>query len=196
MLEHSVDRVSIVRTSETELVSRLKAAPRSESAWADFYRRMFPPVYYCVYRRLGGDSSAAQDLTQDAFTRFVQYGAIQAVKDDDHALAYLRQTARRLCADYQRSSSPVVSLEVVDQRSQQLVTDGGDADMADLFIDLERLAGLLNESDADLLLGLIEGKSLEDLAKALNVTYGAVAVRLHRLRKKFMSLKQEVTNSL
>jgi len=53
--------------------------------------------------------------------------------------------------------------------------------------DIEHLAGSLSDEEQRLLRELITNTSLNEIAEALGITYGAAAVRIHRLRGKLHS---------
>jgi RNA polymerase sigma factor (sigma-70 family) len=129
------------------------------------------------------DGDLAQDLTQDAFLRFLTSGAIAKVSTGDDAVAYLRAIVRNLVRDYyrQRFLHPMISVDAIGASElesalnrvvQRSITD----------IDFALIPDLRDE-DRVLLRFTIEGLSITEVAEQLGLTYSAAAVRLHRLRK-------------
>ena len=171
----------------TEFLRRLRAAPKNRALWEEMYRTLRPIVYRTAYRLLHGEVALAEDVTQEAFLRFLQYGKLSTLESDDHLLAYLRQTTRHLCWDRLRQASRTVSLGSPEgvQALEQTVVDSEEVDQ--LSWDIEHLAGSLSDEEQRLLRELITNTSLNEIAEALGITYGAAAVRIHRLRGKLHS---------
>jgi RNA polymerase sigma factor (sigma-70 family) len=167
-----------------DLISRLRSHRSDKGLWAAFYAKLRPAVYFAAYRRLHGNRALAEDVTHDAFLRFIRYANLDALEDDDHALAYLRQTARHLCWDRLRHDKKLVSLES-HEAQEALETWGADeGERSALRLDVERLGRDLSPSDQELLTALIEGIDLKQIAQRLDITYGAAAVRVSRLRDR------------
>jgi RNA polymerase sigma factor (sigma-70 family) len=155
-------------------------------------------VYFAVYRRLGGRRALAEDVTHDTFLRFIHYINLDTLQDEAHALAYLRQSARRLCWDRLRAEQKTISLESDEGRQARALWASDEEEHRTLQWDVEHLAEGLSASERDLLTGLIDGANLKEIAQRLNISYGAAAVRTHRLRHKLAneinSLQHKVIN--
>jgi len=169
-----------------DLIHRLRSHRSDKGLWAALYSKLRPAVYFAVYRRLRGDRALAEDVTHDAFLRFIRYANLDALDDEAHALAYLRQTARHLCWDRLRHERKVVSLES-HEAQEALETWGADeGERNALRLDVERLGRDLSPSDQELLTALIEGIDLKQIAERLHISYGAAAARVSRLRDKLL----------
>lgn len=169
-----------------DLIKRLRSRRSDKGLWAELYTKLRPAVYFTVYRRLRGNRSLAEDVTHDAFLRFIRYANLSALDDEAHALAYLRQTARHLCWDRLRAERKVVSLESHEAQDALESWSADEGEGQTLRLDVERLAKDLSPSDQELLTALIEGVDLKEIAARRNISYGAAAVRVSRLRDKLL----------
>jgi RNA polymerase sigma-70 factor, ECF subfamily len=154
--------------------------------WREFYRRMWPLVFYTAYK-LTGDRAAAEDIAQETFIRFLRYSHANIPSDEKRLEAYLRQMTRHACFDLRRR----------DRRQdtrKQLLVESADMDSGDpqdhriLQEDVEMLFNELSAQETSLLILLLEGRSFREIASnCLNVSYNTVAARVHRLRNKIRS---------
>lgn len=165
------------------LLHQLQASPRDEKLWGALYERLHAQVYALTFHLCNANTDLAQDVTQDAFLRFIASGAIAKVESDSATVAYLRAIVRNLMHDYyrERLQHPHVSTEsmraddlerALHRVVQHTITD----------TDLLALPDLRPE-DRELLRLRLEGRTVSEVAERLGVTYSAAAVRLHRLRK-------------
>ena len=167
-----------------DLIQQLRSRRSDKGLWAALYTKLRPAVYFAAYHRLRGRTALAEDITHDAFLRFIRYANLEAIEDEGHALAYLRQSARHLCWDRLSAERKTVSLES-DEGKQALALWASDEDERQtLRWDVEKLSMALNASERELLTALIEGIELKEIAEKLNISYGAAVVRAHRLRRK------------
>lgn len=167
-----------------DLIQQLRSRRSDKGLWAALYSKLRPAVYFAVYRRLGGRRALAEDVTHDVFLRFIRYANLEALQDEGHALAYLRQSARHLCWDRLRAERRTVSLESEEGRHARARWTTDEDELRALRWDVERLAETLNASERELLTALIDGTDLREIALRFNISYGAAAVRAHRLRQK------------
>jgi RNA polymerase sigma-70 factor (ECF subfamily) len=176
-----------VVSTDKDVVSRVRECPRDPLVWGELYRKLRPAVYYTAYKLTGGDRAAAEDLTQDAFFRFIKMGDLQSIANEASATAYLRQITRRLLVDRIRSKRRLTTALELDAASRDVLFDPEDHRL--LVEDLEKIASDLPEEDRRLLAWLLEGRSVQDIAHSLlNLPYGTTAVRVHRLRKKIRNI--------
>lgn len=76
----------------------------------DQYDRIYKYLYFRLH-----DKHAAEDLTQEAFLRFL---GSRTYQDEDRQLQYLYTIARNLCSQYYRDSVITYSLEENDSLSE------------------------------------------------------------------------------
>jgi RNA polymerase sigma factor (sigma-70 family) len=166
----------------------LKASPKSPALWEAFYRAMYPTVLQAAFRLCGGNADVARDAAQEAFVRFAEHKSIVRVENDAHAAAFLRQIARRSLFDRLRQERGKGQFEQVESSHLHVdaATSAWIAEEARIerLHDLETLAKSLSAEDQHLLGRLLDGDSLEELAKNQGVSYSALAVRVHRMRRR------------
>jgi RNA polymerase sigma factor (sigma-70 family) len=167
-----------------DLVQQLRSRRSDKDLWAEFYAKLRPAVYFAVYRRLSGRRALAEDVTQDAFLRFIRYANLDTLQDEAHALAYLRQSARHLCWDRLLAERKTISLESEEGRQAGALWASDEEEHRALRWDVDHLGERLSQAERDLLTALLDGASLQEIARSFNISYGAAAVRAHRLRKK------------
>lgn len=163
----------------TELIERIRQSPTDQRRWAEWYKAVYPRLYYAAFRLTNGRPEAARDLAQDTFARFIGYRAIERVSSDQHALSFLIKTCRNLAFDRTASMHhlPCISLEELEEVAE-------DEDPVEPALDTERILQALEPKDRQLMELAYEGMSVSEIAARLGVTYSAAGVRLHRLRKQ------------
>jgi RNA polymerase sigma factor (sigma-70 family) len=169
----------------TDLIQRLRKQPDSERLWEAWYRSTYPKLYFAAFRLASGNPDLARDLTQGAFTRFLEYRAIDKVQSDQHALAYLIKTCRNLAIDRnaQVRNVPLESLteaESIPAPEQQ----------QESIVDLQRAVDELDDVDRELAQWMREGLGVGEIAKKLDISYTAAGVRIHRLKKQLRAALQ------
>src|SRR5687767_6230368 len=93
-----------------DLIRRLRKSPGNEKLWSEWYKSVYPKVYYAAYRLTSGRAEAARDLTQETFSRFIEYRVLERVVDEARAAGYLIATCRNLAVDRNREAGRI-SLE-------------------------------------------------------------------------------------
>jgi RNA polymerase sigma-70 factor (ECF subfamily) len=140
--------------------------------------------YRLVYQLSAGllsDPAEAQDVTQEAFTQFWQYGA-----DAEHPKAWLIRVARNRCLDRLRRQH---RLDYREPESLPEPTEYQDS-LAIIELDetTERLRcavdSLPEPQRSIVLLFSLKGMSGKDCAAALGLTVNQVKVYLHRARAR------------
>ncbi|MCL4395239.1 MAG: sigma-70 family RNA polymerase sigma factor [Chloroflexi bacterium] len=130
-------------------------------------------IFRYVYHRLG-DQQLAQDLTSEAFVRF-----LHAKATPDNPTAFLYRIAHNLIVDYAREHRPV-ALPV------DLVCRDGDDPVAAAELELERvrlrraIARLTPDQQQVIVLKFLEGLSNDEIAHVLDKPVGAVKALQHR----------------
>ena len=163
----------------TDLVEAIRDSPRLERLWSAWYAATYPRVFYAAHRFARGNVEMARELAQDSFARFVQYGAIERVTNEKHALAFLIQTCRNLAID-RDGRAREVSLQDIPE--YELVPIGEIPSGAAL--DLEEMLQVLRPEERQVIQWIRDGFSIADVARKLGISYTAAGVRLHRIRKR------------
>ena len=119
------------------------------------------------------------DLTQETFTRFLEYRALDRVESDQHALAYLITTCRNLAIErngraLQIPMEGLIELDSIPSHEQ----------LREPVVDLERALLDLDEEGRTLAEWMREGLSVSEIARKLGISYTAAGVRIHRLKQR------------
>lgn len=136
-------------------------------------------------RLLGGDTTTAEDITQEVWIALWQ--ALRTGRYQERGLlsAYLFRAVRNRCHDLARAARPTVPLAEADAT----VAPGGTGDVV-----RDTIALLPDAQRVALLLHYYEGASYEEIAGVLNCATGTVASRLHAARATLKRLLTEETD--
>jgi RNA polymerase sigma factor (sigma-70 family) len=166
----------------TDIVHKLRSSPDDQAAWTEFFRKLYPRVFFMLFRLTRGNRAVAEELAQDAFARFVRYDCLGKVESEESAAAFLRMTARNAYFSHLRQNPAMTSLDGLEERDEP----HGDDDSSRLArgIDFDRAFERLGAEDRRLLTWSFEGYSLAEIAERLGTSYSAAALRVHRLRRR------------
>lgn len=159
------------------------ALSMDEDAFRGFYDRTARQLHAYLYR-LTGDRSAAEDLLQDAYYRFLRAEA--RLETDAHRRHYLFRIATNLSADRVRRqrTRPVAS----EQHPDRIGGAAADA-VLDRRIDLtSALAQLRVRERAMIWLAYEHGASHEEIARIVGVRTSSIKPLLFRARRRLAAL--------
>lgn len=162
---------------EADLVRKIRDNPRSTRLWTEWYRSVYPKLYYAAFRLARGRAELAKDLTQESFTRFLNYQAIDRVNDDRHALAFLIRTCKNLAIDRGERVQNVSLQDIADIELHAAL------ERPEPEIDLDRMLQTLQPQDRQFMQWVRDGLSVAEIAQRSGLTYTATGVRLYRIRK-------------
>lgn len=133
---------------------------------------------------LAGDSATADDLVQETFLRAWRF--LDSLKEESSAKSWLTTILRRENA--RRFERKQLDYADVELDSIPVTTSDFDArpEVVALRIALKKLPTNYREP---LILQVLEGYTLEDIAEIMDLPRNTVATRLHRARQK---LKQQL----
>jgi RNA polymerase sigma-70 factor, ECF subfamily len=154
--------------------------PMDEARFEAFYRQTSGKIWSYIYR-MTGDASAADDLMQKTFFRFLRSNPV--IADDDHLRRYVYKTATNLVFDHFREAKRdrAVAIEMPQSDFR--------ADRGELRHDMMRVFTELKPQERALLwLAHVEGSSHEEIAEALGVKAKSIKVMLFRARKRLGGL--------
>lgn len=165
----------------SDSTARRGAGKRMDEAKFEAFYRSTAGSLWNYLARLTGDPSAADDLLQKAFFRFLR--ANPALASDEHRRRYLFRTATNLAFDHFREIKRRRLADLVPSRSS-VSPDGGELrqDMARAFAELKPRERAL------LWLAHVEESDHHEISEALGVTPRSVRVLLFRARKKLGEL--------
>lgn len=124
------------------------------------------------------DRDTAEDIVQESFTR--AWKSLDQLTDDNAAKSWLftilrRENARRF-EQYQPKMEALESNEITSQGNYDTSIEA--------FVLRQALAQLNKEYREPLVLQVIGGYSMEEIAQQLGLSKGAVMTRVHRARQK------------
>ena len=172
------------KSENRDRTKRLKSNPYNQLAWDQWFRAVYPRVYYVMFRKTSGDVSSAQDMVSGAIERFIRYKALEKVRDDKESVAYLISTGTRLLFDAAKIEARERSSGIEPPLSDQLDVDEE--------IDLELMIKDLDADDQALTRLLMEGKTVGEIADSLEIRYSAAGARISRLRSKLKESAKRV----
>jgi RNA polymerase sigma-70 factor (ECF subfamily) len=160
--------------SDSALVERSRSG--ESDAFAEVYRRYLTPVYRFIFRRVGGDTAAAEDLTSQVFLEVID--GLSGYRERGRFVAWLFTITRRRLADRYRKPG-MDSLEDVHE-SLLGISDG--LEQHENMARLKQLLGTLDEEKRELLqLRFSAGLSFADMAAVLGRKEAAVKMSLYRV---------------
>ena len=138
-------------------------------------------AYLC---QLLGDEERGQELAQETFLR--AYRALARGQKVDHPKAWLYRIATNAAKDEFRRARLIkwLPFQTVEHEPALQVPDAADC-VADQLLVRAALAKLSPDYRVPLLLHLGEGLSINEIAEVLNLSQGAVKMRLSRARQQF-----------
>ena len=177
------------------ILVNLRVAPNDQNHWAALYKHLWPFVYAHNRRRLPGDESLAEDITQDVFLKLVRQFGPQADKDTRHSFdefetpqelcGYLLVASRNKTVDYLRSDARMVMMPL--DFIEKLAGVGlSPEESARLKESLQKSMGDLSPEDQELAKLLIAGHQPKEIIALTKHKWkpGTVYARLSRLRDK------------
>ena len=152
--------------------------PMDEARFEAFYRKTAGKIWSYIYR-MTGDATAADDLLQKTFFRFLRSNPV--IADEDHLRRYVYKTATNLVFDHFREAKRDRAIAAAEMPPP----DGFRADRGELRHDMMRVFAELKPQERALLwLAHVEGNSHEEIAAAIGVKSKSIKVMLFRARKR------------
>lgn len=173
----------------------VQAARRNDSsAWNELVRRYQLPLFTYA-KGVTGDREAAFDIVQEGFIRAVAH--VGRLRDDGKFGSWLFGIAHQRCLLHLRRSRRQDAL-FSDEPAPREGDDGG-PDPRDAVLSAERAQALYALVDrlplpqrSALLLHILEGFSLEEIAAISEVPVGTVKSRLFHAKRALRALIEEI----
>lgn len=151
----------------------------------------YSPWLYRYAYWLSGERSAAEDLVQETFLRAWRF--LDSLKEESAAKSWLTTILRRENArKYERKQFQYADVEIDSIATESLEFDSR-PEVSALRIALKNLPDKYREP---LVLQVLEGYSLKEIAQMFNLPKNTVATRLHRARQKLRSVLQDETREV
>ena len=168
-----------------ELLGLLRRDATNEDLWKALYDKIRRFVYVVAFRVLNGNEELAQDATQVVFLRLFEYCEFTEFSEPQEFLGYVATVARHVALDLiKREGKYVTGLDVTLCDFLPGTPTPRQHERAK-----NQLHDLLEELDPDdksLVNMLMEGRTLDEIAERIGISYANAAVRVHRLREKLL----------
>jgi RNA polymerase sigma-70 factor (ECF subfamily) len=156
-----------------------------QDSFKNFYKKHSRPLWFYIFKTCG-DESAADDVFQETFYRYLR---AQPVKLNEYQQkAYLYKTAYRLIIDQKRK------LNVEREKSAEVEGESEESKEEEIFkaMDMEKTFKFLKPKERNLLwLAYVEGYSHSEIAAVTGVKEKSVKVQLFRVKKKFAAILRQ-----
>jgi RNA polymerase sigma factor (sigma-70 family) len=170
-----------------EALQRLVGARDDEGAWKIVYELAWGTGLAVANQVLRGQLELAKDVTQEAFQRIICYGRFEHLQDPEKFLAYFRTVCRNVARDALKRLAPELASGLSLEEFENLRPRGNETATPEQILRAQQLKDQLlndlNPVDRDLFTMLINGRSLDEIALALDLSYQNAGVRVHRLRE-------------
>ena len=180
----SAERGADLGESALEAIRR---DPGDQQGWTQFYEYFRRQIAGALYLK-GVERRELPDMSQEVFRRFLEASPWsrnwRTLPARPVVAAYLRRIAFSLLVDRARAAKR----RGEEAPASQLDTLPAPATFEDVGIPLGSLLERLDADDRNLLRLLVDGVSLDAIAFELGVSYGAAAVRVHRLKARLYEL--------
>ena len=170
------------------VAGRTEHAPLTQAAFADFYARTAGPLGGYL-RRLTGDAALAEDLTQEAYLRFLSL--VRVPPTEDHRRNYLFRIATNLARDgfrrAQRDHGYRESLALPSPARDWAARGQGPG-----AGDLDDVLARLTPRDRELLLlAYVEGLTHREISAITGLMRPSIKPLLFRARRRFAAALRE-----
>ena len=181
-MAHS-QRTAEERTEETALLGRVQGG--DEQAFAELVQRYWKRAFWIAYDVLY-DHDRAEDVAQEAFVKV--HRAIQKFELGRDFASWMHRIVLNLSIDHRRRKQRDRSIvtdkvtELVDARKAYVEDEEQAATIERVETVLQTLA---DKYRTPLVMKDIDGLSVDEIARILDVSYSTVRWRLHKARKVF-----------
>ena len=155
-----------------------------ETLYENLVNAYSPWLYHYAYR-LSGEKPAAEDLVQETFLRAWRF--LDSLRDEASAKSWLTTILRRENArKYERKQLQYSDVEI-DSISSETIEFDARPEVSALRIALKDLPDKHREP---LILQVLEGYTLDEIAHMFELPRNTVATRLYRARQKLRAVLQ------
>ena len=157
--------------------------------WHGIYEEHGPSIMAFLVNRLG-DRTDAEDLLQETFVRAIK--AQDNLRDESKLKSYLFSVAHNLMVNHVRRKRPTTLGQGADDQTDPLeqiadtdrLTPDEEASLADLNGHVQRTLETMSERyRVAFQLGVLEGRSYNEICRSTGWNLGQVKINIHRARK-------------
>jgi RNA polymerase sigma-70 factor, ECF subfamily len=154
---------------------------REESAWKEFVDEFAPRMSTLFRREFSCDASCSEDLTAECFQRIAQAISRFNYRTEQQFKAWVFTIARNVGYDYVRRMPAECPLPDHLQQVLSSSTPDDPEIVAGVSSAMDRLSPTSRKAVE---MRYFQGLDAQEIARALNTTYGATRVCLHRALKQ------------
>ncbi|HEX3104949.1 MAG TPA: sigma-70 family RNA polymerase sigma factor [Terriglobales bacterium] len=170
-----------------ELLRWLQQDPKNEDLWKSLYHHIKRFVFAVAYRVLNGNEELAKDATQVVFLRLFEYCEFTEFSEPQDFLGYVATVARHAALDLIKGEGRYVTgLDLTLCDFLPGTPTPRQHEMAHNH--LHDLLEQLESTERSLVDLLMEGRTLDEIAGRLGISYANAGVRIHRLRERLLNL--------
>jgi RNA polymerase sigma-70 factor (ECF subfamily) len=171
-------------SSDLDLVPLVEAARKDDEVAISELISLTQDSLYRFFLYLCGDSSLAQDLSQDTYVR--AFDKLDKLKESEKFKSWLFRLGKNLFIDHLRANKKHQSDELDESRHESQLA-GVEPDQRDLIMATRQVLETMDESERIVLVLVdMEGRSYQEAADVLEISESALRSRLHRARKAFL----------
>jgi RNA polymerase sigma factor (sigma-70 family) len=171
-----------------DVVKKLAKSRSDNTAWKILSQLLGPALLSTAYRILRGNLPLAEDATQESFIRLLLYARFEDFKDNPDAFwSYACVICRNVSRTYLRQLLERQELPIAPDLLDQIFLSQTRADPELTVLGDNMLAQIVLRLDGNgrkLLDLILQGYSIHEISEFLGTSYGATAVRIHRLREQ------------
>jgi RNA polymerase sigma factor (sigma-70 family) len=196
-VEQSNKRLRNLDTSSSDAamiraVRALAISRADQESWGDLFRLLWPFVLATNVRRLR-DFTLAEEASQEVFIRLARYCPFERFVAASEFRAYVRAVSSNVSTDvvrqtYKESQTVSTLGATVALLAESRLATIYRVEMPSTEDTIDDLKEHLGARDRELLSLLLEGRSVAEIAQRHGLSYGAIGVRLHRMRVKLRKL--------
>ena len=197
--EKAAPFVSPIASNELNEAEAIRRAREGDRSVFEYLYRMHSRRVYALCLRMVGNTSEAEDLTQEVFLHLLR--KIQTFRGESAFSTWLHRLAVNLVLMHLRKKSPpMVSIEATPDPDEETVSPGIDVGTTDLLLEgtLDRInlahciAQLPTGYRTIFVLHDIQGYEHNEIAQILGRSVGDSKSQLHKARTRLRELLHEV----
>ena len=159
----------------------------TEQQWLNIYRDTVHPLYGYMAKRTGGNRELTEDIVQESYLRALDNWKHKTLPESP--VAWLKRVARNILIDYLRQK------RWDNKEDLERHSDSSNQASRDQFKSLEIFLAIssLGRKKAKILeVFYYDGKSVKEIANAMDISERAVEGQLRRARQSLKSLLPDI----
>ena len=196
MNNHPIGCYPRVTEALRRVIEDLRGHPSDDDAWERLYRLLYPFIFASLFRMLKGNKYLAEESVQETMLRLLRNLDFGKSTTPAGLISYVKQTMQSVGFDLFRRHH----LTFVDPNTDELLnpewpttflTENCVEDQALMNLRVAEVMRTLPVRDAEILWLLIEGRTVDEIAKNLNISnktaYNVTSLAKKKIRKFLFS---------